>query len=198
LASRAIVPVAVLPGNRNFPGRVHPQLEAGFLASPPLVVAFALAGDVCRDILSDPIARTADGRDVRLDDIWPSGAEIDAAMAQAADVADFPSAYARAEASEAWAALDAPNTALFPWDPRSTYIRRPPFASFGKGTRLGVYAARPILVLGDDITTDHISPAGQISARSEAGEYLVQRGDNPRDLNVFSSRRGNWEAMLRG
>src|SRR5262249_47686671 len=152
----------------------------------------------CRDILSDPIARTADGRDVRLDDIWPSGAEIDAAMAQAADVADFPSAYARAEASEAWAALDAPNTALFPWDQASTYIRRPPFASFGKGTRLGAYEARPILVLGDDITTDHISPAGQISAKSEAGEYLVKRGDNPRDLNVFSSRRGNWEAMLRG
>src|SRR6516162_6956925 len=102
-----IVPVAVLSGNRNFPGRVHPQLEAGFLASPPLVVAFALAGDVCRDILSDPIARSADGREIGLADLWPTGAEIDAALAGAADVADFASAYAQAEASNAWANLDA-------------------------------------------------------------------------------------------
>src|SRR5262249_19540509 len=162
----------------NFPGRVHPQLEAGFLASPPLVVAFALAGDVQRDILADPIARSPEGRDVKICDLWPTGAEIDAAVAAAADVADFASSYGEAEASEAWAQLEAPSTALFPWDPASTYIRRPPFASFGKGTRLGVYAAHPILVLGDDITTDHISPAGQIAAAGEAGEYLVARGEN--------------------
>jgi aconitate hydratase len=123
---------------------------------------------------------------------------IDAALASAADVGDFASAYALAEASEAWAQLDAPSTPLFPWNPASTYIRRPPFAGFGKGTRLGTYKAQPILVLGDDITTDHISPAGQISASSEAGRYLTERGDNPKDLNVFASRRGNWEAMLRG
>jgi aconitate hydratase len=198
MTSRGIVPVAVLSGNRNFPGRVHPQLEAGFLASPPLVVAFALAGDVCRNILIDPIARTADGREIKLADLWPTGAEIDAALAKAADVADFDSAYVQAEASEAWKRLDAPSTPLFPWSEASTYIRRPPFASFGKGTRLGDYDAQAILVLGDDITTDHISPAGQISAKSEAGKYLTDRGDNPTDLNVFASRRGNWEAMLRG
>jgi aconitate hydratase len=198
MATRGIVPVAVLSGNRNFPGRVHPQLEAGFLASPPLVVAFALAGDVCRDILSDPIARSADGREIGLADLWPTGAEIDAALASAADIGDFASAYAQAEASEAWSRLDAPSTPLFPWNQASTYIRRPPFAGFGKGTRLGTYEAQPILVLGDDITTDHISPAGQISATSEAGKYLTERGDNPKDLNVFASRRGNWEAMLRG
>jgi aconitate hydratase len=106
--------------------------------------------------------------------------------------------YAEAEANEAWAQLDAPSTALFPWDPASTYIRRPPFANFGKGTRLGTYRALPILVLGDDITTDHISPAGQIPQRSEVGEYLIERGEDRGDLNVFSSRRGNWEVMLRG
>jgi aconitate hydratase len=185
--------VAVLSGNRNFPGRVHPQLEAGFLASPPLVVAFALAGDVERDILTDEIAPG-----VTLSDLWPTGAEIDAALALATRAEDFAAAYDEAEGSRMWAELDAPDSALFPWDAASTYIRRPPFAGFGEGTRLGNYQARPILVVGDDITTDHISPAGAIPAGGEAGRYLVERGENPRDLNVFSSRRGNWKAMLRG
>ena len=198
MATKGILPVAVLSGNRNFPGRIHPQLVAGFLASPPLVVAFAFAGDVNRDILVDPIARTADGRDVRLADFWPSGAEIDAALGRARDVEDYAQAYERAEASAAWASLDAPSTPLFPFDPASTYIRRPPFASFGTGTRLGRYEARPILVVGDDITTDHISPASAILPGSETADYLVARGENPRDLNVYASRRGNWEAMLRG
>ena len=156
------LPVAVLSGNRNFPGRVHPQLEAGFLASPPLVVAFALAGDVNRDILTDPIGRSPSGEDIRLADLWPTGDEIDAALALAIDAGDYETSYEEAEASEAWRVLDAPATALFPWNESSTYIRRPPFAGFGKGTLLGTYAAHPLLVLGDDITTDHISPAGLI------------------------------------
>ncbi|WP_128254239.1 aconitate hydratase AcnA [Falsirhodobacter deserti] len=185
--------VAVLSGNRNFPGRVHPQLEAGFLASPPLVIAFALAGDVERDILRDPLALG-----VHLRDIWPSGAEIDAALALAMDSADFAAAYQAAEDSEMWAELDAPDTPLFPWDPKSTYIRRPPFASFNKGRGLHAVRATPILVVGDDVTTDHISPASQIPAGGEAGRYLIENGEDPKDLNVFSSRRGNWEAMLRG
>lgn len=184
--------VAVLSGNRNFPGRVHPQLEAGFLASPPLVVAFALAGDVERDILADEIAPG-----VRLSDLWPTGAEIDAALAQAQDSADYAAAYDRAEASALWRDLDAPATPLFPWDPASTYIRRPPFAGFAAPRDIRISAA-PILVLGDDITTDHISPAGAIPRDGEAGRYLIERGDPAHDLNVFSSRRGNWEAMLRG
>lgn len=184
--------VAVLSGNRNFPGRVHPQLEAGFLASPPLVVAFALAGDVERDILHDEIAPG-----VRLADLWPTGAEVDAALAMAQDSGDYAAAYDRAEASELWRDLDAPDSALFPWDAASTYIRRPPFAGFA-GERPLAIAAAPILVLGDDITTDHISPAGAIPADSEAAAYLVARGEDPADLNVFSSRRGNWEVMLRG
>ncbi|MCG7393430.1 aconitate hydratase AcnA [Microvirga sp. ACRRW] len=195
---RGIVPVAVLSGNRNFPGRVHPQLEAGFLASPPLVVAFALAGDVNRNILVDPIGRAASGEEITLADLWPSGDEIDAALGLAINAGDYETAYAKAEASETWRALDAPATTLFPWDEDSTYIRRPPFAGFGKGTLLGSYAAHPLLVLGDDITTDHISPAGQIPQTGETAEHLVERGDNRRDLNVFASRRGNWEAMVRG
>lgn len=198
MTERGIVPVAVLSGNRNFPGRVHPQLEAGFLASPPLVVAFALAGDVNRDILKDPITRSPTGEEVRLADLWPTGDEIDAALATAMNAGDYEIAYEQAEASETWRVLDAPATDLFPWNPGSTYIRRPPFAGFGKGTLLGSYAAHPLLVLGDDITTDHISPAGQIPSVGEAAEYLVERGENRRDLNVFASRRGNWEAMVRG
>ncbi|WP_249688705.1 aconitate hydratase AcnA [Microvirga sp. 3-52] len=198
MTERGIVPVAVLSGNRNFPGRVHPQLEAGFLASPPLVVAFALAGDVNRNILTDPIGLSSSGGEIGLADLWPTGDEIDAALAQAIDSADYGPSYDEAEASETWRALDAPATDLFPWDPGSTYIRRPPFAGFGKGTLLGTYAAHPLLVLGDDITTDHISPAGQVPQVGEAAEYLVERGENRRDLNVFASRRGNWEAMVRG
>ena len=193
-----IVPVAVLSGNRNFPGRVHAQLEAGFLASPPLVIAFALAGDVNRDILADPLARTPAGRDVFLAELWPSGAEIDAALAEAGDPADYARAYDEAEASADWAALEAPATPLFPWDPASTYIRRPPFASFRSESRLGRYAAHPIIVLGDDITTDHISPASAVLPGSETARYLVERGEDPHDLNVYASRRGNWEAMFRG
>ncbi|MDB6452863.1 aconitate hydratase AcnA [Falsirhodobacter sp. 20TX0035] len=187
------VQVAVLSGNRNFPGRVHPQLEAGFLASPPLVVAFALAGDVERDILNDPIAEG-----VYLRDLWPTGAEIDAALALAGDAGDVALAYDAAEASRMWAELEAPEGALFPWDPASTYIRRPPFAAFGAGEGMAPFVATPILVLGDDITTDHISPASAIPAGGEAGRWLVERGEDPADLNVFSSRRGNWEVMRRG
>jgi aconitate hydratase len=187
----------VLSGNRNFPGRVHPDLDAGFLASPPLVVAFALAGDVNRNILEDPIGRAADGREIRLRDLWPTGAEIDAAL-KAVSPGDVADAYENAEASATWQALEAPAGPLFPWNPDSTYIRRPPFATVASETRLGHYVAHPILVVGDDITTDHISPVGQIPARSDAGRHLVARHEPPHDLNVYASRRGNWEVMLRG
>nr|WP_246697010.1 aconitate hydratase AcnA [Methylobacterium planeticum] len=198
VAARGVLPVAVLSGNRNFPGRVHPQLEAAFLASPPLVVAYALAGDVDRDLLSGPVATAPDGRAVHLAELWPSGAEIDAAMAAAARVADYGQAYDEAEANPVWAKLDSPATALYTWDPASTYIRRPPFATVRGEERLGRYEADPILVVGDDITTDHISPAGAVPAKSEAAAYLIAHGEDPGDLNVFSSRRGNWEVMVRG
>lgn len=198
IAERDILPVAVLSGNRNFPGRVHPQLEAGFLASPPMVVAFALAGTVELDIIHDPIGISADGRPVTLKMLWPQASEIDEAMTLASSTSDFAPSYDAAEASEAWKDLPAPTSALFPWDETSTYIRRPPFANIGRGTRLGVYEAHPILVVGDDITTDHISPAGAIPPTGDAGRHLIERGENPIDLNVFSSRRGNWEVMIRG
>lgn len=198
ITEREIVPVAVLSGNRNFPGRVHPSLVAGFLASPPMVVAFALAGDVARNIVSDPIGRSTLGRDVYLSDLWPTGEEIDAALALAVSPGDYESSYAAAEASGAWRDLAASSGPLFPWDEASTYIRRPPFAGFGTGTRLGSYRANPIIVVGDDITTDHISPAGQVPRKSDAADYLIARGEKADDLNVFAARRGNWEVMVRG
>lgn len=199
-ATRAgeVLPVAILSGNRNFPGRVHGQIEAGFLASPALVVAYALAGDADRDILREPLASTMDGEPVTLAQLWPTGAEIDAALALALDPADFSSAFAEATTSRHWAGLDAPSSILFPWDPASTALRPPPFARAQQPHRLGHYRAHPLLILGDDITTDHISPAGQTPAASEAGQWLIAHGEDPKDLNVYASRRGNWEVMLRG
>jgi aconitate hydratase len=193
IENRGIVPVAVLSGNRNFPGRVHPQIEASFLASPPLVIAYALAGHVNLDILHDPIS----GRNVHLRDLWPTGTEIDAALSSV-HAQDFRAAHELAQRNQAWHELDAPKTPLFPWSETSTYIRRPPFASRDARSRLGSYTARPLIILGDDITTDHISPAGQIPTDSAAAEYLVAHGEDLKDLNVFSSRRGNWEVMVRG
>lgn len=193
-----ILPVVVLSGNRNFPGRVHPDLDAGFITSPALVIAYALAGDVIRDIQKDPIGYSKDGKLVYLADLWPTPAEILEAQRQALDPADISIAYEAAEASEAWKQLEAPDTPVFPWDQKSTYIRRPPFASAKLPTRLGQYRARVLFSVGDDMTTDHISPVGQIPANSEAGRYLIERGENPTDLNVYASRRSNWEVMLRG
>ena len=190
IESDGIVPVAVLSGNRNFPGRVHPQIEASFLASPPLVVAYALAGHVNLDILTSPVGHASDGRAIYLRDLWPTGAEIDAALAASVRASDFRIAYQRAEENAIWRELDAPSTPLFPWDENSTYIRRPPFASRNSHSRLGSYTAHPLLALGDDITTDHISPAGHITAQSAAAQYLVTRGEDPKDLNVFAARRG--------
>ncbi len=198
MSERGVLPVAVLSGNRNFPGRVHRSLDAAFLASPPMVVAFALAGDVDRDILAGPLGHDGDGAPVHLSELWPTGAEIDAALAAGQRAGDYAAAYDTAEDSAAWRALDAAATPLYPWDPASTYLRRPPFADGAAESRLGRYLAHPIIVLGDDITTDHISPAGAIPADSDAGRYLVERGEDARDLNVFASRRGNWEVMLRG
>ena len=196
--SRRILPVAVLSGNRNFPGRVHPQIEAAFLASPPLVIAYALAGHVNLNILTDCIAHASDGRAIHLRDLWPTETEIAAALRSALNPGDIQEAYQRAEDNEIWRDLEAPATAVFPWNVNSTYIRRPPFASRNSRSRLGCYTAVPLMVLGDDITTDHISPAGQVPAQSAAADYLVVRGEDPADLNVFAARRGNWEVMLRG
>ncbi|MGV2495288.1 aconitate hydratase AcnA [Pelagerythrobacter aerophilus] len=198
VAAGKIEPVALLSGNRNFPGRVHSRIRNAFLASPALVVAFALAGDAAIDIAGDRIATTRDGRAVRLADLWPRGEEIDTVAAEAMHVGDYAECYASAEASAAWRDLEAPSSPVFPWDPASTYLRPPPFVRADGADRLGRYRAAPLLVLGDDITTDHISPAGAIPPDGEAARWLIANGADPSDLNVFSSRRGNWEVMLRG
>ena len=198
LMAEGAKPVAVLSGNRNFPGRVHQAVSDSYLAAPPLVVAYALAGDFNIGIEADPLGTASDGSPVFLRDLWPSEGEIDAALAAAANPADFDDAYAAAEASATWMALPASKGPLYPWNEASTYLRPPPFVARDAQSRLGHYTASPLLVLGDDITTDHISPAGAIPARGEAGRWLVERGERSDDLNVFSARRGNWEVMLRG
>jgi len=190
-------PVAILSGNRNFPGRVHPDLDLGFLASPPMVVAFALAGDADRDITCDPIATLRDGRNVHLKDLWPSSAEINTALKFAIDTGDVAAAAHDSESSAMWSALVAPCADLWPWDQPSTYLRRPPFAALADPT-MGTIVASPLLVLDDDMTTDHISPAGQVPAASSAATYLRDRGVAARDMNVFAAYRGNWEVMIRG
>ncbi len=134
-----------------------------------------------------------------LRDVWPTDDEIDEAHAKALRANDFSDAYADNSGGDVWTALDAPTAAQFPWDPDSTYLRRPPFVALpSRAAGPTELVARPLIVLGDDITTDHISPAGAIPAKGEAGAWLIERGENPRDLNVFSSRRGNFEAMVRG
>jgi len=196
-------PVAVLSGNRNFPGRVHAQIDAALLASPAIVVAYALAGRAGIDVTLDPLGIGSDGLPVRLADVWPSRDDIERAVAAATDPTDVASAASIAESTGPWQSLDAPGGARFPWDAKSTYLRPPPFVRFvapdaaaESGPR--TLSAHPLLVLGDDITTDHISPAGAIPAHSDAGAWLVERGENPRDLNVYAARRGNWEVLFRG
>ncbi|ESR23738.1 Aconitate hydratase [Lutibaculum baratangense AMV1] len=190
--------VAVLSGNRNFSRRVHPLIENGFLCSPPMVVAFALAGSLRGDIGHRPLGRSGDGREVRLEDIWPGEAEIDAAVTAGLDSGDIGRSYGEAMDSPDWAALDAPSSTRFPWDPASTYLRRPPFVERGRVRQPGSLVAAPLIVLGDDITTDHISPAGAIPPEGSAGRHLQGQGQDARDLNVFAARRGNFEVMLRG
>jgi aconitate hydratase len=197
LAHGRIQPVAVLSGNRNFPGRIHPDLDLGFLMSPPLVIAFALAGDAELDLGRAPVQTDAGGQPVYLRDLWPDAEEVDAVLAAALRPADFPAAFARAGLNPAWHGLTVPDTPRFPWDPASTALRRPPFASLEEGSQLGRYTAYPLLVVGDDVTTDHISPASAIPQDSFVADFLVERGDDRGDLNVFASRRGNWEVMMR-
>ncbi|MFQ8432398.1 aconitate hydratase AcnA [Amaricoccus sp. W119] len=199
IETRGITAAAVLSGNRNFPGRVHGQIEHAFLASPPLVVAYGIAGTVDCDITREPLGRDPEGAPVFLRDIWPSDEQVEAAHAEAVTAEDFSGAYADNSGGDVWAELDAPTAPRFPWDPASTYLRRPPFVALpSRPAGPTDLAARPLIALGDDINTDHISPAGAIPAKGEAGAWLIERGENPRDLNVFSSRRGNFEAMVRG
>lgn len=193
-----VMPVAVLSGNRNFPGRIHPELELGFLMSPPLVVAYALAGDAERDLATEPVGYAPDGSSVYLQELWPTREDVAAWTQRSVQPDDFRQAFKVASRNPLWDAIEAPASALFPWDPDSTTLRRPPFASIEAGSLLGKFTAYPLLIVGDDITTDHISPASAIPADSLVADFLVERGEERKDLNVFASRRGNWEVMLRG
>ncbi len=189
--------VAILSGNRNFPGRVHPDLELSFIMSPPLVIAFGLCGDAQKNLATEPLQTSPNGQAVYLQDIWPTHQEIAAHVALGANPGDYAHDFERATANPLWHALQAPHSPLFPWDERSTILRRPPFAAVTEGSQLGHYRAFPLLVVGDDVTTDHISPASAIPPNSLVADFLVARGDDRHDLNVFASRRGNWEVMLR-
>jgi aconitate hydratase len=197
LAAKSIYPVAMISGNRNFAGRIHPDLDLAFIMSPPLVIAFALAGDAQVDLSHAPIQIAPNGTPVFLKDIWPTREEIAELVKKAADPADYERAFSSASLNPLWREMTVPESALFPWDPKSTALKRPPFAAITEGSQLGRYRAYPLLVLGDDVTTDHISPAGAIPKDSIVADFLVGRGDDRNDLNVFASRRGNWEVMVR-
>ena len=194
-----LVVASVLSGNRNFEGRVHQEVRTNWLASPPLVVAYALAGTTRINLSEDPIGEAADGNPIYLHDIWPSNSEVREAMSQvSADM--FERQYADVfSGSESWQAIDVSDADTYAWE-NSTYIKQPPFFSVGASLNQGVEIrkARVLAVLGDSVTTDHISPAGAIQPASPAGEYLQQHGVNVVDFNSYGSRRGNHEVMMRG
>jgi aconitate hydratase len=193
--------VSVLSGNRNFEGRIHPQVKASYLGSPPLVVAYALAGTAEIDLTSEPLGTDDDGKDVYLEDIWPAPQEIIEAMS-AVKAKLYTDEYARIfEGDEHWAKLPSPTGSLYEWDPDSTYVREPPFfadLSEEPEPPTDVEGARVLAYVGDSVTTDHISPAGAISPKSPAGKYLVENGVEIKDFNSYGSRRGNHEVMVRG
>ena len=194
-----LVSCSVLSGNRNFEARIHPLVKANFLMSPPLVIAFALAGRVDVDMETEPLGTAADGTPVFLRDIWPSGAEIAAAQANTATPQDYRTSYG--SHVEQWDAVSAPLGATFAWNADSTYIHRPPFFdSFSKQPQevQDILNARPLGIFGDSVTTDHISPAGAIKPTGPAGCFLASLGVQQRDFNTFGSRRGNDLVMARG
>ena len=197
-----LVAASVLSGNRNFEARVHQNVKANFLMSPPLVVAFALAGRVDIDLTKEPLGKDKDGKDVYLRDLWPSLQEIRDAMQSALKPEIFRKLYRDfAEQNPKWNEIPSTAGQLYKWDDKSTYIQNPPFfANFSMepGSIADIKAARPLGIFGDSVTTDHISPAGAIKAASPAGKYLVEHGVDPSDFNSYGSRRGNDRIMTRG
>ncbi|RPF71857.1 aconitate hydratase AcnA [Aurantiacibacter spongiae] len=200
--SNDLVAASVLSGNRNFEGRISPDVRANFLASPPLVVAYALKGTVTQDITETPIGQDRDGRDVMLADLWPSSEEIADLRAANIDRGMFEARYADVYKGDAdWQAIDVTASDTYSWNPSSTYIANPPFFD-GMGNEpdpIGdIVGAKPLAVLGDSVTTDHISPAGSIKEDSPAGRYLLDHQVPRKDFNSYGSRRGNHEVMMRG
>jgi len=202
ITSADLVAAAVLSGNRNFEGRIHPYVRANYLASPPLVVAYALAGTVDIDLVNDPIGADAEGRPVYLRELWPTPGEVQETISASVMPEMFAEKYADVFSGNAtWNNIQAGESDLYAWDPASTYIQEPPFFVDLTPEATGIKeirAARALALLGDSITTDHISPAGAIPADSPAGEYLISRGVSVRDFNSYGSRRGNDEVMTRG
>jgi len=194
--------VSVLSGNRNFEGRINPDVKMNYLASPPLVVAYALAGTMDIDLMKDSLGTDEQGEDVHLADIWPTEAEIDEVISSAIGAEMFTESYADVFAGdEQWQSLPTPEGEIFAWDPDSTYVRKPPYFDGMPAEPApveDVVGARVLLKLGDSITTDHISPAGSIKPDSPAGKYLSEHGVERRDFNSYGSRRGNHEVMIRG
>jgi aconitate hydratase len=197
-----VIATSVLSGNRNFEGRVHPEVKMNFLASPPLVVAYALAGTTDIDLNSEPIGTGSDGRPVFLKDLWPSGHDIQKAMAGSVDSAMFKGSYKSVfEGDAQWKGVRTPTGKIYTWDAASTYVKNPPYfdgMTMTPAPRGDIAGARVLALLGDSVTTDHISPAGDISKSSPAAKYLVEHGVKPADFNSYGSRRGNHEVMMRG
>ena len=197
-----LVVCSVLSGNRNFEARIHPEVKANYLASPPLVVAYALAGRLDLDLTTEPIGQDQDGNDVFLRDLWPSPEQVKETIAAALSEEMYRRTYADVfTGDENWAALDTPEGDIFAWDPESTYVRKPPYfdgMSPEPGTVDDFAGARCLVRVGDSVTTDHISPAGAIRLESPAGKYLVDHGVERKDFNSYGSRRGNHEVMVRG
>jgi aconitate hydratase len=202
VAEGDLVVASVLSGNRNFEARIHPEVKANYLASPPLVVAYAIAGRMDLDLTTEPLGQAEDGSDVYLSDIWPTSAEIEAAVASSLEGEMFTRTYADVfTGDDNWRSLPVPEGELFAWDPGSTYVRQPPyFDGMPREPRTveDVSGARCLVMLGDSVTTDHISPAGAIKPDSPAGKYLIEHGVERRDFNSYGSRRGNHEVMVRG
>jgi len=197
-----LVVCSVLSGNRNFEGRVHPQVKANYLASPPLVVAYALAGSMKVDVMNDPLGTDADGNDVFLKDIWPSNREVQETLEAALTPEMFRSRYANVfDGPPEWQAIQVAGGETYDWQDGSTYVRKPSFfedMGAAPGAIADVDGARELAILGDSVTTDHISPAGAIKQDSPAGEYLISHQVRPVDFNSYGSRRGNHEVMVRG
>ncbi|MCG8510997.1 MAG: aconitate hydratase AcnA, partial [Rhodospirillales bacterium] len=205
IASGDLVAASVLSGNRNFEGRVHGSVKANYLASPPLVVAYALAGTMTVDILNEPLGKDKDGNPVYLRDLWPSNAEIHETIARVVTRDMFRRRYADVfKGPDEWQAIKGESSFTYGWDMGSTYVQHPPFfAGLGDlteeaGEVADVTGARSLAILGDSVTTDHISPAGAIKADSPAGSYLVGHQVPEREFNSYGSRRGNHEVMMRG
>ncbi len=197
-----LVAVSVLSGNRNFEGRINPLCRANYLASPPLVVAYALAGRMDFDIVNEPIGKDKSGKPVYLREIWPTPQEVESAIRSAVSKEMFEKEYADAFSGDAhWKSLPIPEGDLYAWDGKSTYIKNPPYfegMNVKPGEILDLRGLRALAVLGDSITTDHISPAGSIQPDGPAGKYLIAHGVQPKDFNSYGARRGNHEVMMRG